>query len=126
MLGYVLTRLAQSIVVLFLVSVVAFALVLLSGDPAAIMLPVSATDQDRAALRHQLGLDQPVGVQYVTFVGHLAQGDLGRSIKFNQPVLPLILSKLPLTLALALTACALAVIVGIPLGILSGVRSNGV
>ena len=95
MLSYILGRLAQSVLVLFLVSIVAFALVLLSGDPVAIMLPIHATEQDRLTLRHELGLDQPVISQYVSFVGRLAQGDLGRSIKFNQPVLPLIVGKLP-------------------------------
>jgi len=124
-LSYVLARLAQSVLVLFLVSIVAFALVLLSGDPVAIMLPIQATEQDRQTLRHQLGLDQPVATQYLSFVGHLAQGDLGRSIKFDQPVLPLIIGKLPLTMALVVAAISLAIAIGIPLGILSGARANG-
>jgi ABC-type dipeptide/oligopeptide/nickel transport system permease component len=126
MLAYVVNRLAQSAIVLLLLSVVAFALVLLSGDPVSVMLPVHATEQDRLTLEHEFGLDQPVGVQYLTFLGNLTHGDLGRSIKFDQPVLPLIFSKLPLTIVLAITACALAVVVGIPLGILTGVRPNGV
>jgi peptide/nickel transport system permease protein len=125
MLLYLANRLAQSAFVLGLVSVVAFALVLLSGDPVAIMLPVHATEQDRLNLTRELGLDQPVAQQYASFVSHLAQGDLGRSIKFNQPVLPLIASKLPLTFLLAITACGLAVLIGIPLGIVSAVRPNG-
>ena len=124
MLGYVLARLAQSILVLMLVSIVAFALVLLSGDPVAIMLPIHATEQDRETLRHELELDQPVTAQYLSFVERLAQGDLGRSIKFNQPVLPLIVGKLPLTIALVVAAMTLAIIIGIPLGILSGARAN--
>jgi ABC-type dipeptide/oligopeptide/nickel transport system permease component len=126
MLGYILSRLAQSAIVLLLLSVVAFALVLLSGDPVTAMLPVHATEQDRITLEHEFGLDQPVTVQYLSFLGNLAHGDLGQSIKFGQPVLPLIIGKLPLTIILAVTACALAVIVGIPLGIVSGVRPNGI
>jgi peptide/nickel transport system permease protein len=126
MVAYLLSRLAQSAVVLLLVSMVAFALVLLSGDPVTVMLPVHATEQDRLTLEHEFGLDQPVGIQYLTFLGNLAHGDLGRSIKFDQPVLPLILAKMPLTIILAVTACALAVVVGIPLGILSGARPNGI
>jgi ABC-type dipeptide/oligopeptide/nickel transport system permease component len=125
MLGYVLSRLAQSAVVLLLLSVVAFVLVLLSGDPVTAMLPVHATEQDRLTLEHEFGLDQPVTVQYLTFLGNVAHGDLGRSIKFDQPVLPLIIAKLPLTIVLALAACALSILVGIPLGIVSGVRPNG-
>ncbi|MBV9322461.1 MAG: ABC transporter permease [Chloroflexi bacterium] len=126
MLVYILNRLAQSAIVLVLLSVVAFALVLLSGDPVSVMLPVHATEQDRLALEHEFGLDQPLGVQYFTFLGNVGHGDLGRSIKFDQPVLPLVISKLPLTLVLAITACAIAVLIGIPLGILTGVRPNGV
>jgi ABC-type dipeptide/oligopeptide/nickel transport system permease component len=126
MLAYILNRLAQSAIVLVLLSVVAFGLVLLSGDPVSVMLPVHATEQDRQTLEHEFGLDQPVGVQYLTFLGNVVHGDLGRSIKFDQPVLPLILSKLPLTIILAITACTLAVVIGIPLGVLTGVRPNGV
>jgi peptide/nickel transport system permease protein len=125
-LTFLVGRLAQSLVVLALLSFVAFGLVLLSGDPVAVMLPVHATEQDRLTLRHELGLDQPVSAQYLGFVSHLLQGDLGRSIKFNQPVLPLIVSKLPLTLLLAVTASLLSVSIGVPLGILTGVRPNGV
>ena len=124
MLSYLLQRLAQSLFVLFLVSIVAFALVLLSGDPVAIMLPIHATEQDRLTLQHELELDRPLHSQYLSFVARAAQGDLGRSIKFNQPVMPLILGKLPLTLVLATTATALAVLVGIPLGTLSASRPN--
>ncbi|HEY2594844.1 MAG TPA: ABC transporter permease, partial [Chloroflexota bacterium] len=82
--------------------------------------------QDRLTLEHEFGLDQPVTVQYLTFLGNVAHGDLGRSIKFDRPVLPLIISKLPLTIILAISACVLAVAVGIPLGIVTGVRPNGV
>jgi ABC-type dipeptide/oligopeptide/nickel transport system permease component len=126
MLAYIANRLAQSAVVLVLLSMVAFGLVLLSGDPVSVMLPVHATEQDRQRLEHEFGMDQPIAVQYLTFLGNAVHGDLGRSIKFDQPALPLILSKLPLTIILAITACALAVMIGIPLGVLSGVRPNGV
>jgi peptide/nickel transport system permease protein len=112
------------VIVLFLVSLVAFALVLFSGDPVAMMLPTHASEQDRLALQHELGLDQPITVQYIGFVQRALQGDLGRSIKFDQPVLPLIAAKLPATLELVLVAISLAVLIGIPLGILSGTRPN--
>jgi peptide/nickel transport system permease protein len=122
--AYLAGRLAQSAIVLLLVSVVAFGIVLLSGDPVAIMMPIHATEQDRQAMRHELGLDQPLPLQYATFLQHLGEGDLGRSIKFNQPVLPLVASKLPLTLILVVASMTLAVIIGIPLGIASGTRAN--
>src|SRR5688572_9495207 len=119
-------RLGQAVVVLILVSIVAFGLVLFSGDPVAMMLPTHASEQDRLTLQRELGLDQPIAIQYLTFVQRALQGDLGRSIKFSQPVLPLIASKLPSTLLLAVTAIKLALLLGIPLGVLSGTRPNSV
>jgi ABC-type dipeptide/oligopeptide/nickel transport system permease component len=86
------------------------------------MMPVHASDADREILRHQLGLDQPAAVQYLLFIEGAVHGDFGESIKFNQPVLPLIASKLPLTLTLALSSMLLAIVIGIPLGVVSGVR----
>jgi ABC-type dipeptide/oligopeptide/nickel transport system permease component len=126
MLETVLSRLGQSFIVLVLLSIVSFGLVLLSGDPVNVMLPVHATEQDRTRLQHELGLDQPTGIQYLSFLGSVVHGDLGRSLKFDQPVLPLIASKLPLTALLAFSACLLAVAIGVPLGILSGVRPNSI
>jgi peptide/nickel transport system permease protein len=123
---FALRRVGQAAVVLFLVSVVAFALVLLTGDPVAMMLPTHASDEDRAVLRRELGLDRPVAAQYLAFVGRAIQGDLGQSVRFNQPVMGLIAGKLPSTLLLAATAMALAVGVGIPLGLVSGVRPHSV
>ncbi|MFN8521598.1 MAG: ABC transporter permease [Chloroflexota bacterium] len=123
-LSFVAQRLGQSAVVLILVSIVSFALILLSGDPVAMMLPIHASEADRLALQRQLGLDRPLVVQYLSFVGQAARGDLGESIKFNQPVLPLIASKLPLTLTLAAAAVTIAVVVGIPLGIATGTRQH--
>jgi peptide/nickel transport system permease protein len=120
--GFIVKRLLQSLVVLVLVSILAFALVLFSGDPVTMMMPVHASDADREILRHQLGLDQPAAVQYLLFIEGAVHGDFGESIKFNQPVLPLIASKLPLTLTLALSSMLLAIVIGIPLGVVSGVR----
>jgi len=108
--------------VLLLVSVAAFALVLLTGDPAALMLPTHASEADRTALRRELGLDRPVAVQYADFLARAATGDLGQSVRFNQPASRLVLGKLPSTLLLAATAIALAVLIGIPLGLVAGTR----
>lgn len=124
MAAYIAGRLGQAVVVLFLVSIVSFGLILFSGDPVAMMLPTHASEQDRLTLQRELGLDQPIAVQYVRFVERAVQGDLGQSIKFSQPVLPLIASKLPSTLLLATTATCLAVLIGLPLGILSGTHPN--
>ena len=122
MLAYLAQRLGQSIVVLFLVSIVSFVLILLSGDPVAMMLPTHASEQDRISIRHELGLDRPLTEQYATFAGRALHGDFGTSIKFDQPVGPLILSKFPATLLLACTAIVLAIAIGLPLGITSATR----
>ncbi len=122
MLVFVARRAGHAVVVLFLVSVVAFVLVLFSGDPVAMMLPIHASEQDRLALRRELGLDRPLPAQYLAFVSRATRGDLGHSVRFNQPVMRLIFAKLPSTLLLAATAVALAVAIGIPLGLVSGTR----
>ena len=121
-----LRRLAQAAVVLLLVSMVAFALVLLTGDPVAMMMPIHASGADRRVLEQQLGLDRPYVVQYLDFLAGIARGELGESIKFNQPVGALVVSKIPATLLLAFTAMALAVGIGLPLGILAGSRPNSI
>jgi ABC-type dipeptide/oligopeptide/nickel transport system permease component len=124
MLGFLLQRAAQAVVVLILVSVAAFALVLLTGDPVALMLPTHASEEDRTTLRRELGLDRPVPVQYLDFLARAVVGDLGQSVRFNQPVARLILGKLPSTLALAATAIGLAVAIGVPLGLVAGSRPH--
>jgi peptide/nickel transport system permease protein len=121
-LVFVARRAGHAVVVLFLVSLVAFVLVFLSGDPVAMMLPTHASEQDRLALRRELGLDRALPAQYLAFVSRAAHGDLGQSVRFNQPVMRLILAKLPSSLLLAATAVALAVAIGIPLGLVSGAR----
>ena len=126
LLSTLLRRLTQALVVLLLVSMVAFALVLLTGDPVAMMMPIHSSEADRRVLEQQLGLDRPYVVQYVDFLAGVARGNLGQSIKFNQPVGELIASKIPATLLLACTAMLLSVVVGLPLGILAGSRPNSI
>ncbi len=120
--AFVARRLWQSVLVLLLVSMVSFALILFTGDPVTMMMPTHASAEDRAVMRHALGLDQPLPVQYATFLGHAVRGDFGESIKFNQPVLPLIASKLPATLLLASLSILLALAIGLPVGLLAGAR----
>jgi len=126
LVAVLLRRLAQAAVVLLLVSIVAFALVLLTGDPVAMMMPIHSSEADRRVLEQQLGLDRPYVVQYLDFLAGVARGELGQSIKFNQPVGALIASKISATLLLALTAMALSVGIGLPLGILAGSRPNSI
>ncbi len=127
MINYLINRLALSVVVVFGVSVLVFSMLhLVPGDPAVVMLSESASGQDVEQLRHDLGLDQPLWVQYTLYIGHVVHGDLGRSIRLQQPVAQLIAGRLPNTLELAITSLTLATILGVTVGAISAVRRGRV
>jgi peptide/nickel transport system permease protein len=120
---YILRRVAGMAVTLLFVSLLVFIVVrVLPGDPALIMLGIEASPDAVARLREALGLDRPVPVQYVHWVGRAVLGDLGRSIQYDVPVAGLILSRLPVTLPLTLMAAALMVLAALPLGIFAATR----
>ncbi len=120
---YILKRFASMIPVMFLVSIVVFMIIHLTpGDPAVVMLGEEATPQALEALRHELGLDQPIPIQYLTWLGHVIQGDLGRKIRTNQPVLEAIIERLPATIELTLLALIISLSIAIPTGIISATR----
>jgi peptide/nickel transport system permease protein len=122
---YLLQRLLQLVPVLFFLSVIVFAIVrLIPGDPAAIRLGMEATPEGIAAVRHEMGLDQPVFVQYGIWLGDVLRGDFGTSWVSKQPVLQLIMLKLPASLMLACTALLIALVIAIPAGIISGVKQH--
>jgi peptide/nickel transport system permease protein len=117
---YLAQRLVQLLAVLFVVSVVAFALVrLIPGDPATVQLGAEATPEAVQALRHDLGLDRPLVVQYVRWVAHVARGDLGRSWVSHQPAAALIRRFLPATLQLTAVALVIALLIAVPAGVLA-------
>ena len=123
MTQYLTQRLLQLLLVLFGVSVVVFiAMHLLPGDVAQLMLGDHATAQSLARLRAQLGIDQPIWMQYLRFVGAALRGDLGTSLETNHPAIDDVLVAFPVTLQLTLTSLALASLVGVPLGVLTAVR----
>ncbi len=124
MLGYLIRRILQSIVVLLCVSVVVFAIMYLSGDPVEMLLPPEATQKQVEELRIHLGLDKPFHVQYLTFLHKALQGDLGKSFIFNQPAISLIVERIPATMELAVCAIFLAVVIGLPAGMYAAVRPN--
>lgn len=121
---YIIRRLLQLIPVLLIISFFVFALVHLAGDPVALMLPDDATEQDREALRAALNLDKPFLVQYGTFLSKLVQGDFGKSYRYNEEALPIVLERLPATLELAIASMIVATILAIPLGIWSATKQN--
>ena len=118
----ILVRLAQVIPTLFGVSLIAFVLVRLTGDPAATMLPPTATASEIAEFRTQYGLDLSWPAQYMVFLKNVVTGSLGTSIRYDVPVTSLLADRLPATLALGGTALAFAVVLGLSLGILSAMR----
>jgi peptide/nickel transport system permease protein len=122
---YILRRLLQMIPVLFLVSLIVFSLIHLTpGDPATSMLGEEATPEAVAALRQKLGLDRSLPEQYVRWLGAVMQGDLGRSIRSNQPVSQAIMDRLPVTIELSLIAVLISLSIAIPTGIISAMRRN--
>lgn len=115
---FVLRRLLLTIPTLFMTSLVVFLILrLVPGDPVRTMLGFRATDENVAELRHQLGLDESLVLQYVNWLGALLHGDLGRDIVSHAPLSDLLAQRLPVTLELAILSMALAVAVGVPGGI---------
>jgi peptide/nickel transport system permease protein len=123
---YLARRLATGTLTLLGVATIVFALIhLLPGDPAQTMLARSGAPPEAVrALRSELGLDRPLIIQYVRWMGALARGNLGRSLFYDRPVAQLIGEQLPSTLELALAAFAVAIAVGIPLGIVAALRRD--
>jgi peptide/nickel transport system permease protein len=119
--GFVLRKILHTAFVAFGVVTLVFAALRLSGDPAATMLPGDASVEELIALRRQLGLDRPLWLQYLQFLGGALTGDFGTSFRHQQPALPLVLERLPATLELAGAALVLAVGLALPLGILAAV-----
>ena len=125
MLPYLLRRLGAMVPVVAVVSVVVFSLIHLTpGDPVSIMLREESDPATLATLRRELGLDRPLPVQYLTWLGRAARGELGRSIRTNQPVIEAIRERLPVTLSLTVAASLLALAVALPAGIVSAARRN--
>ncbi|PYN16585.1 MAG: ABC transporter permease [Candidatus Rokuibacteriota bacterium] len=124
MLPFLASRLVRAAVALWLVSTVVFVVMRLSGDPVPLLLPPDAPRSEIFRVRAELGLDRPLPVQYAVFLGNALRGDFGRSIHFRQPAFRVVVGYLPATLELGLTAFALAIVVALPIGVISAVRRN--
>jgi peptide/nickel transport system permease protein len=125
MAAFLLRRIAGAIWVLAGVSIVVFIIVHLTGDPAAVMLPPESTPAEVAAFSHEEGFDRPLIVQFGTFALGALHGDLGQSLRHDEPALGLALERLPATVELALAAFVLVAIVAIPAGVVSAARPRG-
>ncbi len=121
---YLLRRIVLIVPVLFGVSVIVFTIMhVIPGDPVRLMFAgTGATEEQIQAMRHALGLDRPLPVQYVNYVTRAIRGDLGQSIHFKQPVLQLILERMPATIELTLASLIIALAIAFPIGILSALK----
>ncbi|WBL81427.1 ABC transporter permease [Bradyrhizobium xenonodulans] len=125
MLGYLARRLAMTVPTLLLVAIGVFALVrLIPGDPVQVMLGDAADPAQAAQLRAQLGLDQPMPVQFMHWIGKLAAGDFGHSITNNLAVLPLILDRFQVSAVIVLVAVAAAACIAVPAGLVAAWKQN--
>ncbi len=124
LLSFVGYRLFRALITLWIVSTVVFVVMRLSGDPVPLLLPPDAPRSEIFRVRAELGLDRPLPVQYGVFLGNVLRGDFGRSLHFREPASRVVMGYLPATLELGLTAFTLAVLVAVPVGLLSAVRRN--
>ncbi|KAA0955587.1 ABC transporter permease [Sporosarcina sp. ANT_H38] len=127
MLLFILKRLAQVVPVIFGVTLVVFLIMqMVPGDPAIIMAGEGASTETVEQLREDLGLNEPLHVQYFSYIGNILQGSLGNSLKNNQPVLDEILIRLPITMELAFFSILITVVLGLTAGIISAVKPYSV
>ncbi len=119
---YIVRRLLQSIIVILGVIVITFIISRVLGDPVALLLPPEATQEQRAQLARDLGLDRPLYVQLVVYVGKVLKGDFGKSFRHQEPAMKLLLDRVPASLYLALVATFISVCIALPLGIISALK----
>ncbi|TQR17744.1 nickel ABC transporter permease [Psychrobacillus soli] len=123
MIWFIIKRLMQTIPVIIGVTIVVFVIMqLVPGDPAVLLAGEGATKETIEALRQQLGLHQPLYIQYFDYVSNLLRGDMGFSLKNNQPVLQEIMTRLPITLELAIFSTLITIVLGMLAGIVSAIR----
>lgn len=126
MIGFAFRRLLQAGAVMFVVALIAFALFRHVGDPVNQMVGIETSTEQREALREQLGLNDPMPLQFARFLGNAARFDFGTSYQFRQPVADLFAKRIPATLELAFTSALLALLVGVPMGVYAGLRRETV
>ncbi|KAF0825121.1 nickel ABC transporter permease [Cytobacillus firmus] len=122
---FLMRRLVQIVPVLLGVTLMVFLIMqMVPGDPAVLVAGEGATDEQVEAIRHDLGLDQPLALQYVSYVGDVVKGDFGESIRTSRPVLDEILVRLPITLELAFWSIVITVVLGVLIGIIAATKQN--
>ena len=123
---YIVSRLAQLVLTIFVVSLVVFFMVRLKGDPVTIMAPPTYNEEQVARLRQAWGFDKPLWEQYLVFLRKAVTGDFGISLQHRIPAMTLVVERLKWTYVLAGTSALLALVIGIPLGVLSAIKRNSI
>ncbi len=122
---YIIVRLFQSLIVLFAVSIIIFGLARISGDPMDVLLPEDAGPEEFALMQQKWGLDRPIHIQYLTFVGNALKGDFGRSVQHpTRDALDLVIKRFPATIVLAGLALMISIAIAFPVGVLSAVKKD--
>jgi len=124
MLRYIVQRIGQSFITVLIVTVIIFVAVRVVGDPTHLMLPPEATEADRQVLREQLGLSDPVFVQYGRFLSALMRGDMGLSYRFSRPAMQIVWDRAGATFLLTSFALGFGALIGVPLGVASAVKQD--
>ena len=125
MIGFIVRRLLQAIVVMFVVSIISFTLFQYVGDPISNLASIEANQAERDRMRRDLGLDDPVMLQFYRFIRRATKGDFGISYRLREPVEKLMAERAPATLELSVMAAFLALLVGVPLGVYTGLHRHG-
>ena len=124
---FILIRCFYALIVLFIVSVIVFGLARLSGNPVDVFLPADAGPAQERALERSLGLDQPLPIQYLKFVGNALRGDFGQSINWaDQTAIGLVIQRFPATIQLAAIAMGISILIAVPVGVLSAVKKDSI
>ena len=124
--GFLVYRLLRLLIALWCVVTVVFVVMRLSGDPVPLLLPPDASIAEMERLRHDMGLDRPIYVQYGVFINQAVQGDFGRSIHFRTSAMQVVWERVPATLELAFVSFVCAIVVAIPAGVVSAIRRGSV
>src|SRR6201989_1762231 len=126
MLAFIIRRLLQAIVVMLTVALIAFTLFRFVGDPVNMMVGIETTAEERAQLRQDLGLNDPIPVQFARFVGNAARLNFGNSYQFKTPVIDLIADRFPATMELAIASAIFSLLIGIPMGVYTALHRRSI
>jgi peptide/nickel transport system permease protein len=126
MLAYIIRRFLQAIIVIFGVIVITFMISRVIGDPVVLLLPAEATPEERDYLTKELGLDKPLYVQLVVYMGNVLRGDFGQSFRHGEPAMKLLMERIPASLYLAVVSTLFSICIAVPLGIFSAIKRGTV